>query len=66
MTNTLQQWEYHRLYLSENGNILDSLQSVGERGWELVSVIREQEYYMSSSPNCWFFFKRPKQQTKEP
>ena len=60
MDNTeqkFQQWEYHRLYMDEMENILERLDSVGERGWELVAS------YPTNAPRYnWFIFKRPKTQ----
>lgn len=52
----VQQWEYHRLYLYASENIMDKLYSVGERGWELVSIVNDP----SRLDNSWAYFKRPK------
>lgn len=57
MTTQHQQWEYHRLYLSTQEDVLGRLTEVGDRGWELVSVVHEN----GTNFSCWFYFKRPKQ-----
>lgn len=56
--NTIQQWEYHRIYVDTEDNVLERIHSAGERGWELVATIPS----VVGTRYHWFFFKRPKTQ----
>ena len=52
----MQKWEYEFIEI-EYGWLSDELHSHGEKGWELVSVIFNQERRQYT-----LFFKRPKQE----
>jgi hypothetical protein len=50
-----QKWEYHRLFIDAlNDDVVDKLNDVGERGWEMVNIIS-----LINTNFVWFIFKRP-------
>ncbi len=51
----MQQWEYASL-MSEGPASKDTLNELGDQGWELVSLIQGRD-----TGNILYVFKRPKQ-----
>jgi len=48
----MQKWEYHKISINKDW-ILDELNTLGDKGWELVSITSDRDNYVA-------FFKRPK------
>lgn len=58
---SIQQWEYHRLFIdAKHDDVISKLDEAGVRGWEMTGLIPLLDTYF-----VWFIFKRPKPQQHE-